>query len=68
MGHQPGVDIRGQPLGQFEGAAHGRVFALDSVMARHTSQAGMHLGQHMCAGRLGLWALFHGGGLICWTA
>jgi hypothetical protein len=58
------VDIRGQPLGQFEGAAHGRVFAVDCVMAKQTSQAGMHLGQRVCAGLLGLWALLHGGGLM----
>ncbi len=33
-------------------------------MARHTGQAGMHLGQRVSAGLLGLWALLHGGGLM----
>ena len=33
-------------------------------MARQTGQAGMHLGQRMCAGLMCLWVLLHGGGLM----
>ncbi len=37
---------------------------MDKVMVKQTGQADRHLGQRMCAGLLGLWALFYGGGLM----